>query len=39
MTIEEAGQPLRNRLRALNLQEVPGALDRALVHAREPGTE
>ena len=26
MTIEEAGQPLRNRLRALNLQEVPGAL-------------
>ncbi len=39
MTIEEVSEPLRNRLWALNLQEVPGALNRALFHPREPGTE
>ncbi len=39
VTIEEVSEPLRNRLRTLKLQEVPGALNRAVFHPREPRTE
>lgn len=39
MTLEEVREPLRNRLWTLNLQEVPGALNRAVFHPREPGSE
>ena len=39
MPIEEVGEPPRHRLRTLNLQQMSGALNRALFHLREPGTE